>query len=118
MPEANYPPGITTETFDEKLWNKDKVGAWRRDHGEVDYGIYWMIYDLEPSNGLFVLTIHIGASYMEIIITTRHYSITLTKSANYGKYRLKMKKQASYSLHFFLKLLNMGRDSSMKGSTK
>ena len=37
--EANYPPGRTTEKFNQKLWNKDKLGAWRRDHGEVDYGI-------------------------------------------------------------------------------
>ena len=37
--EANYPPGRTAETFDQKLCNKDKVGACRRDHGEVDYGI-------------------------------------------------------------------------------
>ena len=39
VPEANYPPGKPTEKFDQKLWNKDKVGSWRRDHGEVDYGI-------------------------------------------------------------------------------
>ena len=39
VPEANYPPGRTTEKFDQKLWNKDKVGYWRRDHGKVDYGI-------------------------------------------------------------------------------
>ena len=39
VPEANYPPGRTTEKSDQKLWNKDKVGAWRRDNGEVDYGI-------------------------------------------------------------------------------
>ena len=39
VPEANYPPGIRTETFDQKLWYKDKVEAWRKHHGEVDYGI-------------------------------------------------------------------------------
>ena len=39
VPEENYPPGITTEKFVQKLWNKDKGGAWRRDHSEVDYGI-------------------------------------------------------------------------------
>ena len=39
VPEANYPPGRTTEKFDQKLWNKDKVVAWRRYHGEVYYGI-------------------------------------------------------------------------------
>ena len=39
VPEANYPPGRTTEKFDRKLWNKDKVGAWRRDYGGVDYDI-------------------------------------------------------------------------------
>ena len=39
LSEANYPPGRTTEKFDQKLWKKDKVGAWRRGHGEVDYGI-------------------------------------------------------------------------------
>ena len=39
VPEANYPPGRTTETSDQKLWNKNKVGARRRDHGEVDCGI-------------------------------------------------------------------------------
>ena len=38
VPEANYPPGRTTEKFDKTLWNKDKVGAWRRDHDKVDYG--------------------------------------------------------------------------------
>ena len=27
VPEANYPPGRTTEKPDQKLWNKDKVGA-------------------------------------------------------------------------------------------
>ena len=91
--EANYPPGRTIETFDQKLWNKDKVGAWRRYHGEVEYGIQWIVYNLEPSNGLCVLTIHIGASYMEQLITTRHYYISLTKSANYGKSGLEMKKR-------------------------
>ena len=50
VPEANYPPGRTTEKFDQKLWNKDKVGAWRRDHGDVDYGIQWIVYNLEPSD--------------------------------------------------------------------
>ena len=39
VPEASYPPGRTTEKFDQKVWNKDKMGAQRRDHGEVDYGI-------------------------------------------------------------------------------
>ena len=73
VPEANYPPGRTTEKFDQKLRNKDKVGARRRDNGEVDYGIQWIIYKLEPSNGLCVLTIHICASYTEQLITTRHY---------------------------------------------
>ena len=64
FPEANYSSGRTTEIFDQHLWNKDKVGAWKRDHGKVDYSIYRIIYTLEPSNGLCVLTIHIGASYM------------------------------------------------------
>ena len=39
LPEANYPPGRTTEKSDQKLWNKDKVEAWIRDRGELDYGI-------------------------------------------------------------------------------
>ena len=39
VPETNYPPGRTTEKFDQKLWNKDKVGARRRDHGKLDDGI-------------------------------------------------------------------------------
>ena len=39
VPEANYPPGRTTEKFYQVLWNKDKVRAWRRDHGKVYYGI-------------------------------------------------------------------------------
>ena len=39
VPEANYPTGRRTEKIDQKLWEKDKVGAWRRDNGEVDYGI-------------------------------------------------------------------------------
>ena len=39
VPESNYSPGRTTETFYQKLWNKDKVGSWRRDNGKVDYGI-------------------------------------------------------------------------------
>ena len=73
VPEPNYTPGRTTEKFDQTLWNKDKMGAWRRNHGEVDYDIQCVIYNLEISNGLCVLTIHIGASYMEQIITTRHY---------------------------------------------
>ena len=55
---------------------------------------------------------------MEQLITTRHYKISLPKAANYRKSGLQMKKQASYSLHPPLKLLNMGRDNSMKGSTK
>ena len=46
VPEANYPPGRTTEKFDKTLWNKDKVGAWRRDHDKVDYGTQWIIYHL------------------------------------------------------------------------
>ena len=73
VPEANYPPGRKKEKPDQKLWNKDKVVAWRRDHCEVDYGIWLIIYNLEPSNGLCVLTIHICASYTEQLITTRHY---------------------------------------------
>ena len=71
--EANYPPGRTIEKSDQKLWNKDKVGTWRRDHGDIDYGIQWIIYNFEPSNVLCVLTINIGSSYMEQLITTRHY---------------------------------------------
>ena len=39
VPEAKYSLGRTTEKFDQKVWNKDKVGAWIRYHGEVDYGI-------------------------------------------------------------------------------
>ena len=50
VPEVNYTPGRTTEKSDQKLRNKDKVGARRRDHGEVDYGMYRIIYNLEPSN--------------------------------------------------------------------
>ena len=61
VPEEKYPSGRTTEKFDQKLWNRDKVGAWRRDHGEVDYGIQCIIYNLKASNGLCVLTIHIDA---------------------------------------------------------
>ena len=39
VPESNYSPGRTTEKFYQKLWKKDKVGAWRRDHIKENYDI-------------------------------------------------------------------------------
>ena len=42
---ANYPPDIMTEKSDQKLLNKYKVRACKRDHGEVDYGMQKIIYN-------------------------------------------------------------------------
>ena len=37
--KANYPSGKSIVELKEKMWNKDKEGAWCKCLGKVDYGI-------------------------------------------------------------------------------
>ena len=39
VPELNYPYSKSITHFIPNLWNKDKLGAWRKDLGKIDYGI-------------------------------------------------------------------------------
>ena len=39
VPEVNYPAGKSIAEFKPNLWNKDKLGAWRKDLGSIYYGI-------------------------------------------------------------------------------
>ena len=39
VPEVNYPAGKSIAEFKPNLWNKDKLGAWCKDLGNIDYGI-------------------------------------------------------------------------------
>ena len=37
--EVNFLSGKSIAEFKPSLWNKDKVGAWCKDLGKIDYGI-------------------------------------------------------------------------------
>ena len=37
--EVNYPAGKSIIELKPNLWNKDKLGAWCKDLGNIDYGI-------------------------------------------------------------------------------
>ena len=39
VPEVNYPAGKSIAEFKPNLWNNDKLGAWCKDLGKIDYGI-------------------------------------------------------------------------------
>ena len=39
VPEVNYPSGKSIAEFKPNIWNKDKLGAWCKDLGKIDYGI-------------------------------------------------------------------------------
>ena len=39
VPEVNHPAGKSITEFKPNLWNKDKLGAWCKDLGKIDYGI-------------------------------------------------------------------------------
>ena len=39
VPEVNYPAGKSIAESKPNIWNKDKLGAWRKDLGNIDYGI-------------------------------------------------------------------------------
>ena len=39
VPEVNYLAGKSIAEFKPNLWNKDKLGAWCKDLGKIDYGI-------------------------------------------------------------------------------
>ena len=39
VPEVNYSAGKSIPEFKPKLWNKDNLGAWCKDLGNIDYGI-------------------------------------------------------------------------------
>ena len=39
VPEVNYPAGKLLAEFKPNLWNKDKLGAWCKDLGKIDYEI-------------------------------------------------------------------------------
>ena len=39
VPEVNYPDGKSIAQFKPNLWYKDKLGAWCKDLGNIDYGI-------------------------------------------------------------------------------
>ena len=38
-PEVNYPAGKSITEFKPNLWNKDKLGAWCKELGNIDYDI-------------------------------------------------------------------------------
>lgn len=40
VPSANFLGGRSVEIFKSNKWNQNDVGAWRKDMGEVDYGIF------------------------------------------------------------------------------
>ena len=37
--EVNYPASKSITEFKPNLWNKDKLGAWCKELGKIDYGI-------------------------------------------------------------------------------
>ena len=37
VPEVNYPASKSITEFKPNLWNKDKLGAWCKDLGKIDY---------------------------------------------------------------------------------
>ena len=39
VPEVNCPAGKSIAEFKPNLWNKDKLGAWCKYLGKIDYGI-------------------------------------------------------------------------------
>ena len=39
VPEADYPTSRSIEPFDEKKWNKNRDGSWRKELSAVDYGL-------------------------------------------------------------------------------
>ena len=39
VPEVNYPAGKSIAEFKPNLWNKDKLGAWCKYLGNIEYGI-------------------------------------------------------------------------------
>ena len=39
VPELGYVEGRTIVALNPKLWNKDKLGAWCKDVGKIDYGV-------------------------------------------------------------------------------
>ena len=39
VPEVNYPAGKSIAEFKPNLWNKDKLGAWCKGLGNIEYGI-------------------------------------------------------------------------------
>ena len=39
VPEVNFLSGKSIAEFKPSLWNKDKVGAWCKGLGKIDYGI-------------------------------------------------------------------------------
>ena len=39
FPDADYPGGRTIVPLDPKKWNKECNGGWRKDLGDLDFGI-------------------------------------------------------------------------------
>ena len=39
VPEAEYPVSRSIEAFDEKKWNKNCDGSWRKELRVLDYGL-------------------------------------------------------------------------------
>ena len=39
VPEVNYPAGKSIAQFKPNLWNRDKLEAWCKDLGKINYGI-------------------------------------------------------------------------------
>ena len=39
VPEIEFEATSTIQPLKPNLWNKDKVGAWCKDYGDIEYGI-------------------------------------------------------------------------------
>ena len=54
VPEVNYPAGKLIAEFKPNLWNKDKLGAWCKDLGKIDYRIVYVCSMLIVLNSVWV----------------------------------------------------------------
>ena len=52
--EVNYPAGKPIAQFKPNLWNKDKLGAWCKDLGKINYGIEYVCSMLIVLNPVWV----------------------------------------------------------------
>ena len=54
VPEVNYPACKLIAEFKPNLWNKDKLGAWCNDLGNIDFGIAYVCSMLIFLNSVLV----------------------------------------------------------------